>query len=120
MTKREIDLQAEYNQRFMVNTTEQDMIQQYLRPARDNEPYGTTVYLWTAGQILQFLTDNVSNLKLNAVQLGKSLKLLGFKQRAISMYNQARRVYPVVLNLSETYVSDILKRFYKKEKEEIY
>lgn len=120
MTKREIDLQAEYNQQFMVNTTEQDMIQQYLRPARENEPYGTTIYLWTAGQILQFLADNISNLKLNAVQLGKSLKLLGFKNKIVSINSYKRYVYPVVLNLSETYVSGILKRFYKKEKEEIY
>lgn len=119
MTKKDIDLQSEYNQRFMVSTTEQDMIQQYLRPANDTEAYGTTIYLWTAGQILQFLTDNIKNLKLNAVQLGKSLKLLGYKQIKAMIANKSNRVYPVCLNLDEAYVNEILKTYKKKERQEI-
>ena len=119
MTKKDIDLQSEYNQRFMVSTTEQDMIQQYLRPANETEAYGTTVYLWTAGQILQFLTDNIKNLKLNAVQLGKSLKLLGYKSKRTKTNNQVKQVYPVCLNLDEAYVNEILKNYKKRERQEI-
>lgn len=119
MTKKEIEYQNEYNQQFRVQTTEQDMIQQYLRPARDTEPYGTIVYQWTTGQILQYLTDNINGIKLNAVQLGKSLQLLGFKQKKAITYNQSRRVYPVVLNNSESFVNDILKKYTRKQREEI-
>lgn len=119
MTKKEIEYQNEYNQQFRVQTTEQDMIQQYLRPARDTEPYGTLVYQWTTGQILQYLTDNINGIKLNAVQLGKSLQLLGFKQKKAITYNQSRRVYPVVLNNSESFVNEILKKYTRKQREEL-
>lgn len=119
MTKKEIEYQNEYNQQFRVQTTEQDMIQQYLRPARDTEPYGTIVYQWTTGQILQYLTDNINGIKLNAVQLGKSLRLLGFEQQRKSFNNQSRQIYPVVLNNSESFVNEILKKYTRKQREEI-
>ena len=119
MTKKEIEYQNEYNQQFRVQTTEQDMIQQYLRPARDTEPYGTIVYQWTTGQILQYLTDNINGIKLNAVQLGKSLRQLGFEQRGVSMNSIKRYVYPVVLNNSESFVNDILKKYTRKQREEL-
>lgn len=117
MTPQDLELQGEYNQRFMVQTTEQDMIQQYLRPAKDVEPYGTTVYLWSSGQILQFLTDNIGSLKLNAVQLGRSLKLLGYKQIMSKINNCPKHVYPVCINV-DAYVSTVLKGFCRREKEE--
>lgn len=115
MTKKDIDLQSEYNQRFMVSTTEQDMIQQYLRPANDTEPYGTVVYLWTTGQILQFFADNVKSLKLNAVQLGRSLKLLGFTTTKAKIQNQSRQVYPLCLTTTNVFVNDVLGLYQRKK-----
>lgn len=109
MTQRDIDLQAEYNQRFMVQTTEQDMIQQYLRPAQASEPYGSAVYLWSSGQILQFLQDNIGSLKLSAVTLGRSLKMQGYRQ-IIDGHN-ARRAYAVCLATDTAYVNDVLQGY---------
>lgn len=116
LTKEETDIIQEYNRRFYVTTTEEDFIQNYFRkPAKADYETTTPIYRWQAGQILQYLSDNNTGIKFNAVGIGKALKFLGFESRRLRVNGLSRLVYEVCLNYPSMFIHQNLKDcVYKK------
>ncbi|MBN1820239.1 MAG: hypothetical protein JW833_05965 [Prolixibacteraceae bacterium] len=90
LTPFEIDENEQANKTFIIRSPEMELIQKFMIPAT-KEDYDTElephkIHFRTATEILTELNQkNLSNLKLNAVNVGKSLKMLGFNQ--YSKYN---------------------------------
>jgi hypothetical protein len=118
MTKEERTALQDYNRQFFVATTEHDVIQEYIR-IPDKHDYNsnstTIIYQWQAGQILQFLQDNLTNIKLNAISLGKSLKFLGFEKRSIRKKNGTVYVFELCINYEQAYIRASLKECFLKK-----
>lgn len=118
MTKEEQNALQEYNKKFFVISTEHDFILEYLRkPTKEDYSVNSTtlIYQWSAGQILQFLQDCNTNIKLNAIMLGKSLKFLGFEKRAIRFQNSKLYAYELCLNNPYIFVRENLKHCFLKK-----
>ena len=111
MTPEELTALKEYNKQFFVTTTEHDLILEYIRPATDEDIQSETtpVYYWQAGQILQYIQDLNSSIKLNPVSLGKALKFLGFQRTAIKIKNTTKYTYPVCVLHDTLYMREHLK-----------
>lgn len=118
MTKEEQTALQDYNRQFFVATTEHDVIQEYIR-IPDKHDYNsnstTIIYQWQAGQILQFLQDNITNIKLNAISLGKSLKFLGFEKRSIRKKNGTIYVFELCINYERAFIRESLKECFLKK-----
>ena len=118
MTKEEQNALQEYNKKFFVISTEHDFILEYLRkPTKEDYSVNSTtlIYHWSAGQILQFLQDCNTNIKLNAIMLGKSLKFLGFEKRAIRLQGSKLYAYELCLNNPYIFVRENLKHCFLKK-----
>jgi len=77
LSREEILENEEYNRQFHIVTSEKELIEKYLSPAslESHERF------MTATDILIHLAEKTeSKVRLNAVQIGKSLKLLGFNR----------------------------------------
>ena len=118
MTQKEQTALQDYNRQFFVATTEHDVIQEYIR-IPDKHDYNsnstTIIYQWQAGQILQFLQDNLTNIKLNAISLGKSLKFLGFEKRSIRKKNGTVYVFELCINYDRAVIRESLKECFLKK-----
>lgn len=118
MTKEEQNALQEYNKKFFVISTEHDFILEYLRkPTKEDYSVNSTtlIYQWSAGQILQFLQDCSTNIKLNAIMLGKSLKFLGFERRKVRTENSTLYAYELCLNNPYIFVRENLKHYFLKK-----
>lgn len=118
MTKEERSALQDYNRQFFVATTEHDFILEHLhKPTKQDYSANSTtiVYQWSAGQILQFLQDCSTNIKLNAILLGKSLKFLGFEKRAVRCRNSVVQAYELCLNNPNIFVRASLKEYFLKK-----
>lgn len=118
MTKEEQQALQDYNRQFFVATTEHDVIQEYIR-IPDKHDYNSNnsaiIFQWQTGQILQFLQDNLTNIKLNAVSLGKSLKFLGFERRNVRRRNGIVYIFELCVNSDKSFIRDSLKECYLKK-----
>jgi len=75
LTREEILQNEEYNRQFHIVTSEKELIEKYLEPATADKHER----FMTATDVLIHLAEKTENkVRLNAVQIGKSLKLLGF------------------------------------------
>lgn len=118
MTQSEQTALQEYNKKFFVISTEYDFILEHLhKPTKKDYSANSTtiVYQWSAGQILQFLQDCNTNIKLNAILLGKSLKFLGFEKRKVRNKNSTLYVYELCLNNPNIFVRGSLKECFLKK-----
>lgn len=118
MTQEEQRALQEYNKKFFVVSTEHDFILEYLhKPTKQDYSVNSTtiVYQWSAGQILQFLQDCNTNIKLNAIMLGKSLKFLDFEKRKVRNKNSTLYVYELCLNNPNIFVRASLKECFLKK-----
>lgn len=111
MTPEELTALKEYNKQFFVTTTEHDLILEYIRPATDEDIQNETtpVYYWQAGQILQYIQDLNSAIKLNPVSLGKALKFLGFQRVQKRDKKIVKYTYPVCVLHDMLYMREHLK-----------
>lgn len=118
MTKEEQTALQDYNRQFFVATTEHDVIQEYIR-IPDKHDYNsnstTIIYQWQAGQILQFLQDNLTNIKLNAISLGKSLKFLGFERRGVKKNGKSYYIFELCINYERAHIRESLKECFLKK-----
>lgn len=118
MTQEEQSALQEYNKKFFIISTEHDVIQEYIR-IPDKHDYNsnntTVIYQWQSGQILQFLQDNITNIKLNAISLGKSLKFLGFEKRSIRKKNGTVYVFELCVNYERAFIRESLKECFLKK-----
>jgi len=88
LSPREIDENEEANKTFLIRSPEMELIQKYLVPATkkefDDDPHDDQfkeVQFRTATELLTILHEkNRANIKLSVVNVGKSLKMLGFSQ----------------------------------------
>lgn len=118
MTQEEQTALQEYNKKFFVISTEHDFILEHLhKPTKQDYSVNSTtiVYQWSAGQILQFLQDCNTNIKLNAIMLGKSLKFLDFEKRKVRNKNSTLYVYELCLNNPNIFVRASLKECFLKK-----
>ncbi len=118
MTQEEQTALKEYNKKFFVISTEHDFILEHLhKPTKQDYSVNSTtvVYQWSAGQILQFLQDCNTNIKLNAIMLGKSLKFLDFEKRKVRNKNSTLYVYELCLNNPNIFVRASLKECFLKK-----
>lgn len=75
ISREEIIENEEYNRQFHIVTSEKELIEKYLEPGT-LEKHNRFM---TATEILIHLAEKTDNrVRLNAIQIGKSLKLLGF------------------------------------------
>ncbi|MEI6767189.1 MAG: BT4734/BF3469 family protein [Bacteroidota bacterium] len=75
LSPEEIAENEAYNRQFHIVTSEKELIEKYLEPATE----ANHTKFMTATEILIHLAEKTDNkVRLNAVQIGKSLKLLGF------------------------------------------
>jgi predicted P-loop ATPase len=84
MNKAEIEMQEKINQNFMRLSTEMEIIQKYFISSSENNPDSV---FFTATEIQEELMKNTP-LKINAVQIGKALKILQFPYTG--KYNSSR------------------------------
>jgi predicted P-loop ATPase len=84
MSKSETEMQEKINQNFMRLSTEMEIIQKYFVPSVEGNQDSM---FFTATDIQEELTKNTP-LKMNAVQIGKALKILQFQYT--SKYNSSR------------------------------
>jgi|GEM_PF-713004 len=95
LTPAEVEENEQANKTFLVRSPEMELIQRYLEPSTQEayekerkerkvteyDPY--EVFFLTATDILTELHKrNISNIKMSSVNVGKSLKILGFKQES--------------------------------------
>lgn len=108
----------EYNKTFFIQTSEYDFIQEYLRKP-ENKDYNsnntTVIYQWQSGQILQFLQDNLPNIKLNSISLGKALKVLGYEKRKVRNKIGTVYAFEVCINYERACVRESLKECFLKK-----
>ncbi len=77
LTREEIAENEQYNRQFQVITSEKELIEKYLEPGTQDHHN----HFMTATEILIHLAEKTDNrVRLNPVQIGKSLKLLGFER----------------------------------------
>ena len=82
-TKNEIVENENANKTFLIRSPELELIQMYLTPGNKSlyESAPEKVEFMTATEILTYLNEkNRSNIKLTNVNVGKSLKMLGFQR----------------------------------------
>ncbi len=84
MNKGEIEMQEKINQNFMRLSTEMEIIQKYFISSSEGNPDSV---FFTATEIQEELMKNTP-LKINAVQIGKALKILQFPYTG--KYNSSR------------------------------
>jgi hypothetical protein len=90
LTPDEIKENEECNQQFNITTSEFELIQHYFSPATKESPGE----FMTATNILMFLNEiTFRNVKLNANNIGKALKMLSFER--ISKYPEKIKGYMV-------------------------
>ncbi|WP_297092203.1 VapE domain-containing protein [uncultured Draconibacterium sp.] len=80
LTPQEIDENEEANKSYLIRSPEMELIMKFMKPGKKGD---TDIEFRTATEIITELHQkNVSNLKLNAVNVGKALKILGFIQES--------------------------------------
>lgn len=95
LTANEIEENENANKTFLIRSPEMELIQRYLTPATrtewENDPHEERfkdVKFLTATDMLKELIDKSrSNIKLSTVNIGKSLKMLGFEQYSHFMHD---------------------------------
>lgn len=90
MTAEEIADNERANEQFQMVSTEMELIQKYYSPGTkdDHEQF------YTPTEFLLYLTDKVEGkLKLNAISLGKALKILGYEKMQKKAHEG--KIYPV-------------------------
>jgi len=88
LTPAEIEENEKANKTFLIRSPEMELIQKYFTPATkqeyDKQVGNDEIHFRTATEILTEINQkNMGNIKLNAINVGKSLKILGFKQYPI-------------------------------------
>jgi predicted P-loop ATPase len=84
LTPQEVKDNEEANKSFLIRTPEMELIQIFLMPSTKIEfekqiSNENEIFFMTATEIVAYLQDkNTTNIKLNNVQVGKSLVMLGF------------------------------------------
>jgi hypothetical protein len=77
LSREEIEENEEYNRQFHIVTSEKELIEKYLEPGTIEKHNR----FMTATEILIHLAEKTDGkVRLNAIQVGKSLKLLGFER----------------------------------------
>lgn len=89
LTAEEIEENDRINKRYQVSSPERDLIQKFYKPATKEK--GIFV---TATDIIEFISMR-STLKINAVQVGKELKYLGYQRVARFVDGNAKYGYIV-------------------------
>lgn len=93
LTPAEVEENERANKTFLIRSPEMELIQRYMEPSTQEEfdedrkintdPDNYEVFFLTATDILTELHKrNVSNIKMSSVNVGKSLKILGFVQQS--------------------------------------
>jgi hypothetical protein len=90
LTSAEIDENEEANKTFLIRSPEMELIQRCLIPATKDdydkdphEPQHKEIKFMTSTDILKGLSaKSHSNIKLSTVNIGKSMKMLGFEQHS--------------------------------------
>jgi hypothetical protein len=90
LTPAEIEENEQANKTFLIRSPEMELIQRYMEPStpkayEEEQKMGgeKEIVFLTATDILSELhKKNVSNIKMSSVNVGKSLKILGFEQHS--------------------------------------
>jgi hypothetical protein len=78
LTSTEIQQNEIINNQYKLSTPELELILKHLAPGTPEEHE----YFWTASEILQFLLEHTHiRMRLSTINIGKALKMAGFKQR---------------------------------------
>lgn len=90
MTAEEVADNERANEQFQMVSTEMELIQKYYSPGTKDDHQ----QFYTPTEFLLYLTDKIEGkLKLNAISLGKALKILGFERQQKKAH--AGKIYPV-------------------------
>jgi len=77
LTSAEIGQNEMINNQYKLSTPELELILKYLAPGTKEKHD----YFWTASEVLQFLLEHThTRIRLNIINIGKALKMVGFKQ----------------------------------------
>jgi predicted P-loop ATPase len=77
LTSTEIQQNERINNQYKLSTPELELILKHLSPAAPEEHE----YFWTASEVMQFLLENTHiRMRLSTINIGKALKMAGFKQ----------------------------------------
>lgn len=77
LSSSELRANEQINHQYKLSTPELELILKYFAPGTSEEHD----YFWTASEVLQFLLEHThTRMRLNIVNIGKALKMAGFKQ----------------------------------------
>lgn len=80
MNQDELKENNEANIQFTQMNIEQEIILEFIRAADENDP---DCEFLSASEIIEYITEQKQNLKLNAIAIGKALKKLNFPQEQV-------------------------------------